>query len=533
MNPGSSWNAGALVRFFGMSRVEAPTGTQAAAFDREAIQKKGVAESALMENAGRQSAHLISTLFPCGSVLVLVGPGNNGGDALICLRALVAWGRDARAMIVGDRPMPDALSHGWPESTVDIAQLSDEELTRTLGGYGVVVDGLLGTGTRGAPRGAFARVIRCLGEASVPVVALDVPTGVDADTRQVVGEAVKAHLTVAFGWPKLGALLHPGRSYVGRLIVVEIGFPPGADFGTQVLTPGWADSRRVQRPPVSHKNSVGSLCLMAGSQSMAGAAVLAAQAALRAGVGSVRICAPEDARPGVLEAVPEVVFVDADDPAAVGRAVRASRAVAVGPGMGIDEVAARRFGYLLEALGEQPVLLDADALTILAGKGASPIGTDLGALARRGPIVVTPHPGEMGRLVDALTDRVQQDRPGVARELAAKAGVVVLFKGTPSLVAAPDGQLLVDGQGSSDLAVAGMGDVLTGVVGALLAQQVNAYDAAGLGLYLSGRSAILAGLGMALTPSDVIAELPNALAEGFGDSDLRFPWVTLDQESSR
>lgn len=519
------------LRPFGLAGVEAPSGVQAAAFDRHSITGLGVSESALMENAGRQTATLIQHLFPEGPVLALVGSGNNGGDALVCLRALQAWGREVSAIHVGERSDPDPLLHGWVFPREAAETSSDIELVSALKGAGVVVDGLLGTGLRGAPRGQYERVVDLLSSVKRPVVALDTPSGVDGGTGETLGSVVTADVTVAFGWPKIGTLLHPGRAHCGRLIAVEIGFPPKPSFGAEVLTPGWADARRPRRESVTHKNAVGALCLLAGSSSMAGAALLAGRAAFRSGVGLLRVCLPREAHSTVLAALPEAVAVDADDRDAVRDAVQASRALAAGPGMGTDSTAKDRLSGLLEMREGQPLLLDADALTLSAAGGGANL---LNGLSEEGAAVVTPHPGEMGRLTGQRVSEVQADRRSAACALARDAGVVVLLKGTPSLVAEPEGRLLVDGQGSSDLAVAGMGDVLTGTLAGLLAQGVPPGDAAGLALYYTGRAAVMAGLGASLAPSDVIEQVPRARSErGPGQTDLPFPWVTFDQDPPR
>ena len=201
---------GSLDGPFGGREVRAPTARQAARFDRFAIRERGVPESALMENAGRQAALLIQHLFPRGPVVALVGSGNNGGDALVCLRALAAWGRPVTAVIAGHRPAPDPVLHDWdlPAADFETSDGEDGSLAGLLGSAGVVVDGLLGTGIRGAPRANYAAAIEAVNRTGAPVVALDAPSGVDGVDGDVPGSAVQAALTIAFGWPKLGTLLY-------------------------------------------------------------------------------------------------------------------------------------------------------------------------------------------------------------------------------------------------------------------------------------------------------------------------------------
>lgn len=528
-------------------RQLAPTAAQAAGFDRFAIRERAVPEPALMENAGRQAALLVHHLFPRGPVVALVGSGNNGGDALVSLRALAAWGRSVTAVIVGRRPEPDPVLHGWELPTVAFSRAGEpgragcdaDALEHLLDDAGVVVDGLLGTGIQGAPRDGYAAAIEAANRAGGPLVALDAPSGVDGTTGEIPGASVRASLTVAFGWPKLGTLLYPGRGRCGRIVAVEIGFPPGAapdgEEWAELATSDWAAQRMPRRPPVTHKHAVGSLAVVAGS-AMPGAAVLAARAAFRAGAGLVRVCSSGLAGDAVGD-VPEAVFVDAADPEALHEAVRASDAVAIGPGLGAGDEAARQLGVVLAARNGRPMVVDADALTLLAR------GVHGGMAALDRPHTAgTPHPGEMSRLTGRSVAEVQARRVGAARRFAAAHGVVTLLKGAPSLVADPAGRLLVSTTGhTSALAVAGMGDVLTGAAGAFLAQGVSPFAACGLALHVTGRAVARSGLGASLTPSDVVEGMSTAmrgLAAGAAharppNTDLPFPFVTFDQANPR
>lgn len=541
---------------FGWFGVVSPTAGQAARFDEAAIRLRRVSGAALMENAGRQAALVVHQLYPRGKVVALVGSGNNGGDALVCLRALAAWGRDVTALVVGRRPRSDSVAHGWDLQRKTVDPGAADEVARLLSEASVVVDGLLGTGIKGAPREACARVVGAANEARAPVVALDAPSGVDGTTGRIPGASIEAEVTIAFGWPKLGTLLHPGRTRCGRIVAVEIGLPPapgGAGLGlglsteregfansapasdcnspwAELVTPGWVSEKLPRRPPSTHKNAVGALAVVAGS-AMPGAAVLAARSAFRCGTGLVRACA---APPGIAElvaALPEALFVETASETEVAAAVEASSALAVGPGLGTGAAAARPLEWAMRVRKDVPAVLDADALTLLAGGVAGGVQ----GLATGGEVVLTPHPGEMARLTGTNVAAVQRDRPAAARSLAATAGAVVLLKGAPSLVAGPDGGLLVATcETPSDLAVAGMGDVLTGAVGAFLAQGVPAFEAAGLALGITDRAAAIRGLGPALSPSDVVEAVPDALAErGPGRTSLPFPFVVFDQCSPR
>lgn len=515
------------LRPFALRDLPLPTGGQAAEIDRRAIQESGVPQPVLMENAGRSAALVVQHLFPRGRVVVVVGSGNNGGDGLVLARTLLAWGRDVAVVPAGAPPGGEGRLHGWGIPLLE----AGEDGEPVPGGPAVVVDAILGIGIRGAPRPPQASWIRRINRTGVPVVALDVPSGVDADSGAVPGDAVHAHLTLAFGWPKLGSLLHPARRLVGRLVAVEIGFPPLApgSLTASLISPAWAAAHRPGRGPDTHKNEVGSLLLLAGSVGMAGAALLAGQAALRAGVGLLRIASVPGNREILQGALPEAIVVDSTDAPALARAVGLSRAVAAGPGMGTDEVAAAALSTVLDG-PPLPIVMDADALTLAAtGRIAG-----LAEVGEGRPLLVTPHPGEMERVTGEPREVIQQDRPGAALRAARRFHAAVLLKGTPSLVAAPDGSLRVDGGGSSDLATAGMGDVLTGTAGAFLAMGVEPAVAGALALQATGRGAARADRGAGLSPVDVVQALPDVLREsGSGVTDLPFPFVLLDQDEPR
>jgi NAD(P)H-hydrate epimerase len=319
---------------------------------------------------------------------------------------------------------------------------------------------------------------------------------------------------------------------VGRLVVVEIGFPPVETdtFPGTLITPEWVSRRLPRRDPDTHKNAVGALLLVAGRSGMAGAAVLAARAALRAGAGFVRVGSPPENRGILQQAVPEAVYVDASDPSGLQEAILASRALGVGPGLGTEEEGAILLERALEMGDTRPLLLDADALNLIA-TGRAPSLREIGESR---DTVLTPHPGEMSRLTGLDPGKIAGQRPEVALRLAQETGCTLLLKGLPSLVATPAGSLLVDTVGTSDLAAAGMGDVLSGVISSFLAQGSSSSEAAALGLHTSGRAAVRTGLGVSLTPEDVVAALPDALKEsGPGASDLDLPFVLFDQDPAR
>ena len=518
------------LRPFAREVIYALTAAESVRLDRRAIELVDVPQLVLMENAGRSAAQVAQHFFPEGKVVGVVGSGNNGGDALVLLRTLHSWGREVSAVIVGDRALDDRLLHGW-----DIPIFMDEALSQSgwdalLGTCGVAVDGILGTGARGAPRDRQASAIAQLNRAPCPVLSIDVPSGIDSSMGIVEGEAIRARVTVGLGAPKLGSLLSPARTYTGRMIVVEIGFPPSENTENfaQVITPLWAQKQLPARPVDTHKNAVGRLSIIAGEPGMAGAAVLATQAALTAGVGLVRVCSAPENREILQRSTPEAIYVDTSDDVALALALEGADAVALGPGLGTKEFSVDLVNKVLKG-PKRPLVLDADALN-LAAEGAFSL-RDLG---QSRPVLSTPHVGEMSRLLGESKSHVIGDRLTALEKGIERFEHCFLLKGTPSLISKSGRGVLVGSQGTSDLAVAGMGDTLTGVCGALMAQGLKVMEAGAVSLYLTGRAANLAARGASLTPSDVIEWMPYALAErGAGITDLDFPFVLYDTDAPR
>ncbi|HEX2208565.1 MAG TPA: NAD(P)H-hydrate dehydratase [Longimicrobium sp.] len=504
---------------FAAARVPVLTADEMRAWDEQAITAYGVPEPVLMESAGRAAAAVVQRLYPRGRVGVAAGSGNNGGDAMVVARTLRAWGREVAVVHVGSRPPDPALLHGW--------EIAPTTAADAFAGAAVLVDGLLGTGATGAPRDAYADTIAAMNRAGAPVVALDGPSGVDLTTGAAPGEAVRAEVTVTFGAPKRGLLLFPGRQLAGRMVAVEIGFSPLADAGAsaRLITAPWAHGVLPPVPPNAHKGTVGKVSIVAGRRGMAGAAVLAGLGALRAGAGMASLVSPAANRDILQTALPEALYVDRDnlEPDSLAN----SKAAVAGPGMGTD-------GEALEILrtvakeSDVPLLLDADAVTLLA---RNPDLRD--ALGDR-PLVLTPHPGEMSRLLGVPIDQVTADPFRAAAAAADRFRCAVLLKGAPSLVAAPGEQTMVNVAGHSGLATGGNGDVLSGVIGAFLARGMAPRDAAGAALWFAGRAAELAGRGRGLIPRDVAGALPAALLEPPApESALGLPGIVLDLPAAR
>lgn len=505
---------------YGREDVAVFTAAESARFDAWSIRTFGVPERVLMENAGRSAALVLQRLFPRGRVLGFAGGGNNGGDLLVLLRCLKQWGRECALVVAAPREPELALLHG-----IELECTTAEHLPE----YDLLVDGVLGTGAQGAPRGAAEQAILAMEASGKPVLALDVPSGVDGTTGSVPAVAVRAQATVTFGWPKLGLLLHPGRAYVGRLVAVEIAFPPlnAGTASAALITPEWVRLRLPSRAPDAHKGTSGRLLIVAGQQGMAGAAAIAAEAAVRTGTGLVRVASAAGNREIVQGLVPEATFFDratlppepcADITAAV-----------IGPGFGQSAESEAALALALERTAGRPTLIDADALNLLSREAGR-----LAGIAAERPLVITPHPREAARLLGCSTEQITGDAPAAAGEAAARFGCAVLLKGQPSLVAVDGMPLLLNTAGSSDVAVGGMGDQLAGVIGALLAAGLEPRTAAAAGLFLSSRAADIAGKGRALSPRDVSVCLGAAYREpGCRTTLLELPFVTFDQSARR
>ncbi len=502
-------------RFFADETVPVLTADEMRAWDRAAIDTHGVPEPVLMESAGRAAASVIHRLYPRGRVLVACGSGNNGGDGMVVARTLLAWGREVRVLAAGSRPPADDLRHGWQIDTVGIDALDD-----AVAWAEVLVDALLGTGSTGAPRDPYDRVIRAMNGAGKPVVALDGPSGVDFTTGAAAGDVVDADVTVTFGAPKRGLLLFPGRGHSGRIVCVEIGFSPlDSKPGARLITPAWAARHLPSVHANAHKGDMGRVAIVAGRPGMAGASVLAGMGALRAGAGMAVLVAPDANRLIIQTAIPEALF---EDHAHVDDEVFAKAdAIVAGPGMGTDEAALALLRRIISA-AECPLLFDADATTLLAKNPE--LRDDVTQ-----PLLITPHPGEASRLLDRPTKEITADPFAAAAELSERYRCTALLKGAPSLVASSDEPVLVSVAGHSGIATGGMGDTLSGVTCALLALCRDPHVTAGLGLWYCGRAAELAGRGRGLLPRDVAENVAAALLEEpSSGSELGLGGVTLD-----
>ena len=500
--------------------------------DRWAIEQQGVPGLDLMERAGAAVAAAVERLAPDGPVAVLCGKGNNGGDGLVVARLLRQAGREVATVLTGPpgELRGDALANlerlpGPGPVRLDGTPWDGE--AGPSGGYGppladavAVVDALLGTGFAGAPHGEVAEAIAALGRVQAPIVSVDVPSGVDASTGAVAGAAVHADATVTFHAAKPGLWVRPGKAHAGDVEVAPIGIPRGAPSAAAI---GLIDERVLALLPRREGDSTkfvsGHVLVVGGSLGLTGAPAMAARAAMRAGAGYVTALVPAGLQQVIAgSGIPELMtrgLPDADgalSEAGVEQVLEATArggALALGPGLGRDERASV-FARRLARAARVPMVLDADGLNAHAGR--------LQELSNRpAPTILTPHAGELARLLEAETEEVQAERLAHARDAAARSGAIVVLKGDDTLVARPDGRVAVSRGGSAALATAGTGDVLTGVVAALLAQQVEPFAAACAAVLLHARAGRLAAHGVGapegVVAGDVIEALPRARGE--------------------
>jgi NAD(P)H-hydrate epimerase len=432
----------------------------------------------LMERAGTAVAELVLRSYP-GRVTVVCGKGNNGGDGKVCARVLREAGRDVIVVDgVGDLDDPD-----------------------------VIVDALLGIGIEGPPREDAARMIELMNGAGRPVVAIDVPSGVNASTGEVAGAAVRATATVTFGAAKVGLAVAPGRLHAGSVTVAPLGLRPREHEHSLVPASVLLDVPRKETR--STKYSAGAVLVVGGSRGLTGAPILAASAAFRADAGYVTVAAPESALPVLEASLTEAVKLPLPEDGA-GRVVpRATEpileaaekadAVAIGPGLGRSDGTIELVSILLERL-DLPVVLDADALW------------ELNPFARAAPTVLTPHSGELARLLGADAREIDAHRLDAVRRATSRFGSVVLLKGSDTLVAAPRTGVLVAAYGTPALATAGTGDVLTGVIAAFLAKGMEAQAAAAAAAVAHGVASELVEPQAGVVASDLLPELRRALS---------------------
>jgi len=499
--------------------------------DRHTIEEIGIPSLVLMENAGRQVVAAMEAAYESrleGRVAVLCGRGNNGGDGFVVARTLVQRGIDAAVFVMG----AVADVRGDARTNLDIlgrlgvtvVEVGDEQSWELhfseIAQCTLIVDAVFGTGLTSPLGGMMETVVADVNASGIPIVSIDLPSGLSADTPHLIGDCVDASMTVTLAAPKLPLVLPPGEAHAGDVVIADIGIPSDVIDGLdgariELLTPEQLRPLVTPRAPDSHKGDYGRITVVAGSRGKTGAAHLAAMGALRSGAGLVTVATPGCCLPVVAAMAPEYMTEALPDGKGGSLAASAVDAVlalqhdviACGPGLGRDAGVAAFVRALLHH-ATVPIVLDADALTVLAEDPAMLAGRE------DREIIVTPHPGEMARLVGSSVEEVQGNRIEVAATFAASRHVYVVLKGHRTIIATPDGHVFINPTGSAGLATGGTGDVLTGMIAAWLAQLLDAEAACRLAVFVHGAAGDLAegSVGqVAMTATDVVARLGDAL----------------------
>lgn len=516
------------------------TASDMAIIDELAVEEYGLTEPALMENAGQLTARHARRRFlsehPAAKVGVFCGKGNNGADGLVVARWLDQWGYDVHVHLLDNPEQFDGL----PEQQLTALERRSDvpiepyEPGQSMPRSRLWIDAMLGTGLSGDPRSPYKEAIQWLNAQPSPVTAVDVPTGLNGDENRPFEPCVQADLTVTYGLPKLGMLLEPGYAFAGTVIAQEIGFPSKLygeySDGYHLISPVECARRLPRRYPTAHKGTAGRLAVVGGSDQYTGAPFLVGNAASRAGAGLTSLIAPPElARTGtaderdlVFPHTLEEILAESFSPD-FREFLDKQDAFVAGPGLGQSQTLRDGLKEFLPEL-DVPVVLDADGLNNMMD--------ELDVLGECEQIVLTPHPGEAARLLDTDVQSVI-DRPlKSVEELVERTGQTVVLKTSRPLVGHPDGSFSVNVTGTAALSKAGSGDVLSGVIGAFLAQGLDPSAAACLGLYLQGSAGRLASEDLdtvSVRSSDVIERIPGAIDEL--ENDTTPGWYPVKYES--
>jgi len=498
--------------------------------DNRAITEFGIPGLTLMERAGQACVtEIISGFGQSGRAFVLAGKGNNGGDGFVIARLLLAEGWNVTVLILAERQQisGDAAINleMLPESV--IAYCNDPVHLPTLYCEAIIqadliIDALFGTGLRSDLTGIYHEAIELMNNSERPILAVDIPSGIHGTTGRPLGSAVHADITVAFAFAKLGHVLYPGAEYTGRLVVADIGIPaelmgitPGYDFMNRTTVCPLLQRRDRQ----AHKGTYGHSLIIAGSTGKTGAAALSANSAMRAGSGLVTLAVAESIHAILEIKTTEVMTVPLADAGSgyltssavpvLEKLLTGKAAVAIGPGIGRRPGTIALVQALIETV-ELPLVLDADALNALS--------EDLALLHRKKSktVILTPHPGEMSRLVGTSIPDVEAIRISVAQEFARRYDVYLVLKGARTIIASPAGTVAINGSGNPGMASGGMGDVLTGILVSLVGQGYSAWDACRLGVFIHGHAADLVARDkgeIGINATDVLEMLPYAYHE--------------------
>ncbi|NLI83374.1 MAG: NAD(P)H-hydrate dehydratase [Deltaproteobacteria bacterium] len=507
------------------------TAREMAELDRKTIHEIGIPGIVLMENAARGAAAFYLDLVPDlfkRRIAIVAGTGNNAGDGFVLARIFHDRGAPTQVFCLRppERLQGDALTNfsilekmGVPVTVWDEGMDFNTQWKGVAENH-VLVDAILGTGLKREVQGLYRKVIESINALPVPRLAVDIPSGLDACTGKVLGAAVMATGTATFGCLKIGQVIEPGMDYVGRLHVVDIGIPRDVIQGSGIQR-WWADETFLKgwlkpRHPGVHKGTAGHVCVLSGSRGKTGAAALVCQGASRVGAGLVTLFIPDS-----LNSILEVKLTEAmtfpvpeteersPSPSALPRILeflQGKQVLAMGPGISLHQGTQE---LVRQVVGQArcPLVLDADALTAIVGH--------LPLLGQaRGPVIVTPHPGEMARLTEQNTREIQENRLEVASAFSRRHGVTLVLKGLRTIIASSDGRLAVNSSGNPAMASGGMGDTLTGMIAGLVAQGYGPFEAACLGVYIHGAAAdrcMGAVATRGLLASDALGEIPAVI----------------------
>jgi NAD(P)H-hydrate epimerase len=515
--------------------------------DKETIKNYGIPVSVLMERAGLAVAVKIRELIGRRKVIVLAGGGNNGGDGLVVARNLFNWGWNVKVLMMSkkDRLSPDCLRQYNIAKKFGVPVEFRTGLTTGDIHGALVVDALLGTGINKPVASPMSDVLAYLNRSDVKVISVDIPSGISSDNGQIMGEAVRADYTVTFGLPKIGHLLHPGAEYAGDLFVEDIGFPESLlnaeKLKTETIELADAAMLLPERPAYSHKGDYGHVLIVAGSRGKTGAAMLTAKACLRSGAGMVTIGVPESLADIFQGRVTEEMVLPLPD---TGKGMLSSHAldtilglvtekidaIGIGPGIGVSDDTKRLLSELVRR-SPVPIVIDADGINSLStmkggGKGAKDILS-----SARSPLILTPHPGEMSRLLaerektyqisfaksatGGISREIERDRINIASSFSKETGVCLVLKGAPTVISGPEGRTFINTTGNPGMATAGSGDVLTGILASLLGQGLTSLSASSLGVFLHGLAGDIAAekkVMHSIIASDITEMLPEAFS---------------------
>jgi len=498
--------------------------------DLSVITDYGVPQAVLMENAAIAARDVIQERWSIRNrdILVVCGSGNNAGDGFALARLLYARGAAVTVLLAGDtEKLKGASADNYhilrqlPLEIIILESYTHPPLLDRLNfsSYQLIVDALFGTGLSRKLDGRMAHLITRINASEVPVLSVDIPSGINADTGELMGTAIRAESTISFALPKRGNLLYPGCAMGGKLYLSEISFPPEAIEDEAILLSVNIPPPLPPRNPAGHKGNFGKILIIGGSSRYRGAPALAGGAALKSGAGYVRLAMPGELVPQVVYMLSEAVFLPQGEGSSIGveqlselleQAVNAD-AVVIGPGLS-TEPESIQFAREFIALAEASLVIDGDALSALAGREEL-------TRERKYPTCITPHSGEMARLLGSSVSEIETRRIETAQEAADRYGVALVLKGAHSIIAGPDGSLWINLTGNSGMGTAGSGDVLAGLSGALLGRfhhDSPATEALRLAVHLHGLAGDLASAKHGeegITATDILRHLPRAIAE--------------------